>query len=527
MNPEAKDRDSDRETFKNTTIITIFNGLSTASAYVLDMVIAAMFGLSNETDALFIAITIPRLIDSVLMIAFNLILVPIFSRVLVNQGKNYLWRITSNLGNISLGILGAIAAIGVIIAPLLIGGLGAGLDFVTREFATRLFRILTLMIVPLGMIEVAKAALNSLRSFAFPASSRFVRNGVIVVAVLIGGKRLGISSLAIGYALAVWVELIYLGVALLYRGFRYKFIVNWKEPVTIEALSNLPYPLVGATLNQGSLVIERFFASFLPPGSISALVYARRAFGAIDTVFLGSISTAFMPRLSTQFAHNRLSEAKHALVAGLKMSIYLSIPLTVGIIVLRESIVRLLFQRGLFDQETTKITASLFAIFALAIPPTAIRRLLISAHHALFDAKTPFRVSVAGFVFNIFADIGLFRLLGAAGLAMGLPLSRSFTAGLLYLKLRAAIGQLGGGILLFTVKVTLASLIMGLAVFGLQQFALDALNSQGFMATLLKTVVAIMVGVGTYFITSIFLKIKEIEQLAQLFRAKLKLKGAS
>src|SRR5690606_8933477 len=98
------------------------------------------------------------------------------------------------------------------------------------------------------------------------------------------------------------------------------------------------WPIMGGVINQGNLIVERFLASFLPAGLVSALVYARRMFSSVDAILLGSISTAFFPRFSMQFAQSKINQYKGSILLSLRLTAFVTIPMTVLLILLSEPI---------------------------------------------------------------------------------------------------------------------------------------------------------------------------------------------
>ena len=504
---------------KNSAMISAYSALGFASALLIDILIAARFGLSQQTDAFFVAFTIPQLIASILLVAFSVVLVPLLSKVIIEEGKPSLWRISSNMANLSLLGLGALGVIGSLSAPLLIRILGAGLDRAAQELAISLSTWLFLMVIPLGAVEVFKATLNSLRIFAFPAATVLMRNSVTLLTVVLLSRSLGISALVVGYVLGAWFQLFFLGLALLTRGFRYHFVFEWREPRTAEALRNLRHPVAGAILGQSNILIERFLASFLPVGLVSALVYARRILRAVDYIFIGSISTAFLPRLSTQTAQNRLVPFRQSLVLAVKLTVFVSMPVAIGIMTLSERTVTVLFQRGAFDQSAVNSTAMLLTLYVIGIPAIAILQILNASYYALGDTKTPFysRLVMLG-LYGLLAFL-LFYLLQASGLALALTLSRVITALVITWLLNRQLGFLDSDLIAFAAKISVASALMGGVLLGLQ--AIDIRELQG-LGSLFSQVfwlaIAVAIGVGVYILLLLLLRVPEVRRMTELIR---------
>ncbi|MBC8512314.1 MAG: murein biosynthesis integral membrane protein MurJ [Dehalococcoidia bacterium] len=507
---------------KDSAMIAALNASGFVSALLVDIVIAARFGLGRETDAFFIAFTIPQLIASILSITFNVVLVPIFTRVIIAEEKPGLWRISSNLANLSLMGMGALGVVGSLSAPLLIRVFGAGLDHPTRLLATSLAELTFLMVIPLGTVEVFKATLNSLLRFAFPAATMLIRNVAVLLVVLLYSSSLGIRSLAFGYVIASWFQLASLAGVLLLSGFRYHLIFQWREPRVVEVLRQIRYPLAGAGLGQANILLERFLASFLPSGLVSALSYARRVLRATDSIFVTSISTALLPDLSAKFAHSNLQAFKRSLSLGIKLLVFVSVPVTVAIIALSVPIVRTLFQHGAFDQAMTQITARLLSLYILGLPAMALVQLLIIAYYASLDTTTPFYILSGMLVLNITLGLTLFFALNAEGLALALSLARIISCVVAMWLLHGRVGTSASGLIRFSLKVGLAAVVMGLLVSSLHGTALGQLGDGIVLGRALYLGISVAIGTVVYTGIALLLLLREGGPTTQAIKTRLK-----
>jgi putative peptidoglycan lipid II flippase len=508
---------------KDSAVISGFSALGFASALMVDIIIAARFGLGRETDAFFVAFTVPQLVASILLVAANVALVPVFAEIQVKEGKAQLWHVSSNLMNLSLVGGAALGLVGCLGAPLLIQVLGAGLDKQTQALATSLSAIVFLMVIPLGGIEVFRAVLNSLGSFGAPAGAALIRNLGTALAVVLLGRDLGIHSLALGYVGATWLQFVCLGGILTAKGFRYRLVLDRREVWVVKALHQIRPPVMGAMLGQSNILLERFLASFLSPGIVSALVYARRILRAADDIFLGSISTALLPRLSTLFVQSQTSGFRRSLSLGIKLATIISFPVAVGIISLNVPLVQLLFQRGAFDQETAHMTARLLALYIMGIPPVALSQILISSYYASGDTRTPFHIRVVMLILNIGLDIALFLMFDSIGLPLALSLTRMIILVLVVWLLRSRLQPLSSELISFVVKVGLASAIMGLLVFWLYGTVLQHLGGSSTFALALRLLTSAATGSVVYVALLLALRVEEMGQMIQAMLRRFKL----
>lgn len=456
MQPEKNSRHAVRSAGK----ISFFSAFGFIFALLIDVIIAGRFGLSRETDALFIAITLPQLIASILLVAANVALVPVFTKMLLAEGQTGLWKLTSNLISIALLIFILIGFTGAFASSIIVTLLGAGLNQPTKNLAIGLSRIMFLMVIPIGAIEVMKATLNSLHSFAYPAATAVIKNIVIFLSILLIPSN-DIYVVAIGYVIATFTQFAFLLISLFFKGFRYKLGLKLNDEWTREALRQMRHPMAGAMMGQGNVIVERFLASFLPLGVVSALGYARRVLRAVDDIFLGSVTTAFLPRLSAQSANSETTKYKSTLTTSIKMLAFISFPLTALVIGLSESIVRLLFERGAFSVDNTQTMALLLSIYVTGIPAWALFQALQTAYYATGDTRRPFLFRISTLLLNIVLDVLLFLFFQASGLALALVLARTTITIVSAWYLHRRIQIVSSSLLSFLLRIALSSVLFG------------------------------------------------------------------
>jgi putative peptidoglycan lipid II flippase len=512
---------SKTQALKHSAIVTGLSGLGTIAALFADIVIAARYGLGSETDALFVALTIPQIVASLLLVSFNVTLVPTFSSLKAKEEIGSLWHFSNNLVNINLAGLALVGVLGALCSPWIMSVIAPGLDPDTSQLAFKLSALLFLMIVPLGAVEVMKALLNALYSFGPPASANLLRNFAIVIVVLIGGHLWGIRAVVVGYIVGSWLQLPVMGFALYRKGYRYRPILNLRDPRVHETWRLLRFPLLGGAINLSNVLVERFLVSFLPSGTVSALAYARRILGASDTVFLGSVATAFLPRLSEHLAREDRVGYRRSLSLGLKLSLFIAVPMVAGVVALSLPAIRLLFQRGAFDQAATQATATYLSLYILGVPASAALQLLMGGLYADHDTVTPFYILIGLLAMTAVLDVGLFLFLGAKGLPLGLSLAKLVVSGITFFLVQRRVGQLDRDLGSFIVKTVFAALVMTAVLSIIHQIAERQAVISVLFATILELVVGVGAGVITYSLSAAALRIEEVRQVIRLAKHRL------
>lgn len=506
---------------KDSTVISAFNVLGVASALLVDVVVAAKYGLGANTDALFIALTIPQLLASVLGSAIRPVLVPLFATTRVEGGEEENWKLFSNLINLSIILLAIVALVGIVCSPLLMFVSAPGLKDAPRQVAISLNRVLFAMVMMAGLAEIMKAMLNSYRRFAVPAAAVFVQFSVVVLGVLLLGGRLGIQAVAIGYVLGSVVQLLVLTATLLVLGGRYYPVLNIRDP-TVRQVGRLLAPLfLGEVMGQGSVWVERFLASFLPAGSVSALVYARRVLRALTLAFVNSVSNALLPRLSVLVRQGDLKELRSSILFGIKLTWGICAPVAIGVMAASTPLIGLLFQRGAFDERAVSIAATILMLYMPGLPFMALLQLTVSPHYAFKDTKTPLGIRTAALTLLVVLQFVLARAIGVYGLAAALSLDRVAAAVGAHIILRRKIGAFAEDLWRYGVKVAAAAIIMGLVVLPVISWT----EAQVWISTPLRRILQLgsagLLGLAAYVTSLVLLRVEEVGLGIALVKTKL------
>lgn len=510
----------EKQLLKSSAVIMFFNVLGLASALFLDILIAARFGLGSQTDAFFVAFAIPQLTAAILFMLCNSVLVPVFTEALTNEGKGDPWRLFSIVANSSTLFLSAIAFGGIALSPLVIGLTAPGLEASTAQLAVSLNRFLFLLIIPTALVEVMKAMLNAHHRFAVPASAQFIQYAVAALIVLVLAPTKGIASVALGYLASAPCQLLILAVALRKVGGKYYPLLDFNYP-GVKTIGKLVVPrLTTAMLTNGNILLERFLGSFLPPGTVSALVYARRILRAMSSIFLDSVSVALLPRLSAHFAQSDLPGLKRFTTLGVRLISFLAVPVTAGIIALNVPLIRLLYQRGAFDEGATLLTASILSFYILSLIPASVRQIIFSTYFAMQNTLTPLLLRAIELALNILLDVALLRVMGAEGLALGFALSACLTLIINLWDLRRRIGALEYPWKPYLLKVGGSAAIMGGVVFLLHRWAARTLASS-LVTHLLVLGLELLVGVAVYSLLTTLMKVEEMDYLLRSVKSRL------
>ncbi len=454
-------------------VIGLGNVVSRLLGLGRELVMAYLFGATGATDAFVAASAVPTVVYDLLVGgAISAALVPVFVDA---RDDDRLWSLLSAILSLAGVLLVAVALVLGAFAPAVIDLVAPGLAEASRSEAVPMVRTMLAAVVLQGLAGVLMAALYARRRVGLPAFAVAVYNGAIIVAALLFHQALGIYALVVGVLLGALGQLALQLLGLGRPRYRPSFDLNRPEVRTILRLYG-PVAL-GMLVTIVGIVIDRNLASRLAEGSLSVMNYATRLIQFPLGLVATATSFAVLPLL-TRHANaiavtgdwRRADEVdrhgyRDTLRFGVKIVLLLMVPATVGLVVLREPLVQLLFERGRFGALDTARTALVFLAYAPQLPFTALDQLLIVAFYARKDTRTPVLIGVVGVGLYLASALLLIGPLDVAGLALANAIQNS-AHGLILLVLleRAGVGLLGRDLVRFGLKVTAAALGMGLVL---------------------------------------------------------------
>ena len=471
---------------------------------VRDQVLAYLFGAGNAMDAFNVAYRIPNLMrDLFAEGAMSAAFVPTFTRRLTLQGKAAAWQVGNQLVNALLIITGSLVLLGIVFAAPLARLLAGSYAEVPGKLELTVF--LTRIMLPfLTLVAIAAAVmgmLNSLNRFFAPALSPAMFNvGVIASAVLLVPlmPRFGlhpITAIAVG-AIVGGVGQIVLQLPSLYReGYRYRLELDPADPGLHEILRLIgPGTIAGAAV-QINLLVNMVLATGEGTGAVSWLSYAFRVMYLPIGIFGVSIATATLPTVSRHAAQDSTAGIRKTVSNALRMMLVLNVPALVGLIVLAEPIVALIFERGSFLPSDTASTTAALMFYTPGLVGYSAVRIAVPCFYAMRNSLTPALVSIGAVVLNIMLNLILVRVMGFRGLALGTSIAALVNALVLLILLHGRLGGLEVGRILETgAKIVVAATLMGGAVWTCHAWLMDVLPGANVVRRLIQVFGSIAVG---------------------------------
>ncbi len=436
-------------------VVRAFGSIGTATlasrvlGFVRDMVVALVFGAGPVTDAFFVAFRIPNVLRRLLAEgALSTAAIPVLSDYVVNQPGEPLRRMLRALLGGALLALGLAAVLGMVFAPAIVALVAPGFaaDPGQHALAVLLTRVMFPYLVLVGLAALAMGILNTHGRFFAAALGPAVLNLGMIAAVLAMSGRVDppILALAIGVLVGGLGQLLVQLPSVRALGLLLPPSAQLAHPAVGRVARLLLPAALGLAAVQVMVFVNTLLASLLPAGSISYLYYADRLMELPLGVFGIALASASLPAMSRQAAVGDLRGVATTLALAVRLAAWVSVPATVGLVLLGEPIVRVLFERGRFGPAATDATAWALVWYAVGLVGFGTARIAAQAFYAIGAPGTAVRIGAAAVAVNVVAALLLMEPMGHAGLALASSIGAYVNALVLLWVARRRLGPLGG-----------------------------------------------------------------------------------
>ncbi len=506
---------------KATGVVLIVNLVVKLLGFLRETFIAGAFGASNITDAYLSAYTLPYFLQAILGAALVTVMVPVLTRYLVVGKKEEAWHVASSVLNLTAIALTVCTILGIVLANVLVAILTPGFEGEQAALTATLARIMFPSVIFMGLGMVVTGILNANHRYGVAAFAPGFSNIIIIASVIAFGSTFGVKGLAVGTLISFLGTLVIQLPVLKKVGFRYHFVLDLKHPGVRQVIHDILPIVLGVAVNQIYFAINRIFASGLADGTISALNYANKVMMLPLGIFVAAVVAVIYPSLSEHSIKKEFKPMAQSLQKGLGLVSIIAIPAAVALIVLRVPIVELLFERGAFDSAATQATANALLFFVIGLWPMAMNMVLTRAFFALGGVKTPLIMGGWSILVNVALSFALYRLIpfGGGGLALANSVAAIVNMLLFLVWLRRPLPDLHGkDLLISNLKIFLASLIMGVALF----FAWQGLTAIYTGSLLVQVCIMVVLGILVYAVAIFLLRVDEVKYLKEIISKRLK-----
>ena len=428
-----------------------FTLLSRVLGMVRDVLTAGFFGTSLAMSSFVVAFRIPNLFralfgEGALSSAF----IPVFMDSRRNEGEDAAWRLARRVTTL----------VGVVLLGIVIFGI-AGMGLARRwpglgEKAAAVLPLAQIMlpyVFFICMAALAMAVLNSYRKFSVSAFTPALLNITwilaiwFIVPVVRGGASAQIRALAWTVFAAGAVQLAYQIPSLLRVGWRPGLDVDWRDPRVKQVFMLMGPSALGLAVNQVNVMVNSLLALWVGVWAPSALFYAERLIYLPQGILATSLGTVLLPVLSDFAAQKQHAEMRAAIHHGLRTLLFVMTPAAVGLFVLAEPVVRMLFEHGSFGPQSTWLTARALSFYAPGLMVFCLAKVFVPAFYALQDTRTPVKIGLCAvslnFTLNVLFALTLPLYWRHAGMAFATVIAEGFNGLTLAWFLRRRLGPFG------------------------------------------------------------------------------------
>ncbi|MFZ2664113.1 MAG: murein biosynthesis integral membrane protein MurJ [Patescibacteria group bacterium] len=506
-----------------TLVLALTSGISAILGFIKTRLLTLNFGVSNELAVFYTADRIPNLMYSVLIVgAISTVFIPVFTGLLKNN-KEEAYSVASSIINTTLLFFLVAGIIMFAFAPQIIRLLSVG-SFTEKEIilGTNLMRIMLASQTFLVAGSLTTSILQSFSFFAIPALAPVVYNLGMIGGIIFLSKDLGIYGPAVGVAIG---SALHIGIQLPLlkkTGFKFSPSLNLKNENFKKMTTLVPPRIISVLISNLTQTINNSLAILVSTSSVIFLKFADQLQTLPITLFGISMAAASLPTLSSEGLEEDKDKYKETFLTSFHQMMYLVMPLSMILLILRVPAVRIVYGVYNFPWEATIKTAHTLAFFSIAIFAQSANYLITRAYYALKDTITPVTVNISTAIINVLISLSFvtYFKFGVWSIALAYSITSIVDMVVLLFLLDRKVGRFDRKRLVIPfVKIAWSTAFMGMMLYipmrFLDEFVFDTTRTINLIAL---TLTAGVIGMGTYLLITSLLKVEEVELLYKLLR---------
>lgn len=425
---------------KSAALVSGFTLLSRLTGLARETLTATVFGASAYTDAFFVAFRLPNLLRRLFAEgAFSQAFIPILASTRNSASPEHTRHVIDQVTTVLFWVLVGISGLGVVLAPFLVWFMASGLRDSPEAFdaAVIMTRWMSPYILLISMVAIGAGVLNTWQRFAVPAFTPVLLNLSFIGAAwwLSDDFDPPVLALAAGVMIGGVAQLAIQVPALMRIGMRPRIGLNilaaLRDSTVRRVLAQMGPAILAVSAAQISLIINTHIASRLEAGAVSWVSFADRLM-EFPTALLGvALGTVLLPTLARAEAHHDSDQYAALLDWGLRLAVALSLPCMVGLALLAEPLVAMLYHYGAFDTQDLRMTAFAVQGYALGLIGLIGVKILAPGFYGKQDVRTPVRIGLVVLAITQGLNLVLVPIFGHAGLTLSISVAALLNAGLL------------------------------------------------------------------------------------------------
>lgn len=496
--------------------------LSKVLGFGREIILGYFYGTSAYSDVYIVSMNIPLVLFASIGGALATTFIPLYQEVLNEKGEERALKFSNNIMSIVIILSVLLGILGYIFAEPLVKLFAMHYTGEKLMLAVKFVRIMIGGVVFIGLSNLMTSYLQIQGNFTIPGMIGFPNNIVVITSIIISAVTGNIYILAIGTLIGLATQFLFQVPFAIKRGYKFKPTIDLKDEYLKKMLWLVIPVFIGVAVNQVNTMVDRSLASGLGDGVITALNNANRLNLFVMGLFIATLGSVIYPTLSKLSSENNKEKFAESVANSVNCVNLLVMPATIGAIVLATPVVRILFERGAFDDKSTALTATALVFYSVGMVGFGLRDILSKVFYSLKDTKTPMVNGMIAVVLNIVLNIALVKVMGHGGLALATSLSAIICIFLLFRSLKKKIGYYGQDKIRATfIKTLIASLVMGVVTYFVYKFLFGVLGL-GFIQEAISLGVSIGIGGVIYLALIIVFKVEEVNMAIDMIKKKLK-----
>ena len=501
-----------------------------------DRLLAGEFGAGQELDIYFAAFHLPDFVYTILIAGgITVVFLPLFSEYLA-KNKNEAWQFVYNTFNVFLVLLILVSLAFLIFTPVLLKIVAPGFDSQQMDLTILLTRLLFLGSIFLGLSGIFSGILQYFNRFLVYSLCPILYNLGIIFGIIFLVPYFGILGAALGVILGAFLHLVIQIPSVIKCGFRYQPIFNFGNAGIKKVFRLMAPRAFGMAAYQINFIVITAIASTLMVGSIAIFNFSNNLQHFVVGIIGVPFALAVFPTLSRAWANGRKQEFLENFSSTFREILFLIIPLSFLMFLLRAQIVRIILGTGQFGWLETRLTAASLGIFCLGVAALSLVPFLLRVFFSFQDTKTPVKITLVSMSLNIILcflfvwllefpnafrefTVNFLKLRGIENISVvGLPLALSISGIFQFSLLLSFLCRKIKGIALKEIwrsfqKITLAAFLMAIFTYLTLQIVADFVNMRTFLGIFTQAVLAGLVGISVYILAALLLKSPEINSV--------------
>lgn len=496
-------------------VIMVMVFASRVLGLIRDRMLAARFS-PDELGVYFAAFRLPNLVFEILVMgAISAAFIPVFTNYLSEKGKDQACQLASSVINIGLIIFGLLAIPIFIFSPQICRFIAPGFDKNQLAQMVTFTRIMLLaQVFPLIIGNFLTGILQSFKHFLIPSLAPVVYNLGIILGIFLLTPFLGLYGPVLGVVLGAILFMV-IQIPLTHSlGYHHFWIFNFSDPGVREVGKLMLPRTFGLAISQIDTTVDLILSTLLGARMVTIFNFAQHLQQLPIGLFGATIAQAALPTMAEVKVKKDLADFKNVFLSSMHQILFLVLPVSVILVVLRIPMVRLVFGASRFDWEATVLTGKTLAFFSISLFAQSLIQLLARGFYALYDSKTPVVVGIIAVFINTVLSISFISFLAFPvwGLAASTSIASIVNAGLLLLFLDQKVERFDRARLILPgVKMFIASLITGIFLYIpmklLDQLVFDTTRT---INLIFLTGIATAIGLSVYLFLAWFLRIEEV-----------------